>query len=83
MQIQITKRLKVLHSGRRQLFLGGLDQICLAETNTLAYFGWELVTEKNSIALTPGANVVKLFCPSFTDFRTKPECLLDYTGKSY
>ncbi len=24
----------------------------------------------------PGANVIKLFCPRFTDFHTKLECLL-------
>jgi hypothetical protein len=27
--------------------------------------------------IRPGANVIKLFCPWFTDFRAKLECLLD------
>jgi hypothetical protein len=31
--------------------------------------------EKCFKTLTPGANVIKLFCPLLTDFRNKLECL--------
>jgi hypothetical protein len=29
----------------------------------------------------PGANVIKLYCPFFMNFRTKLECLLDKAVK--
>jgi hypothetical protein len=30
---------------------------------------------KSFITLTPGTNVIRLFCPSYTNFRDKLECL--------
>ncbi len=47
--------------------------------NTLAYFvaakGKKKKKTKGFMALTPGANVIKLFCQYFMDFRNKLEFL--------
>jgi hypothetical protein len=49
--------------------------------------GLEVANSQNNLRKSyerlfgPGANVIKLFCPWFTDFWTKLECLLDYTVK--
>jgi hypothetical protein len=33
--------------------------------------------QKSFIKLGPGANLIKIFCPCFTDCHTKLECLLE------
>ncbi len=38
--------------------------------------------KKFSDILTPGANIVRLFCPQFTNFHDKLECLLNSAGKA-
>jgi len=40
------------------------------------------MTVKRLIAKLHGANVIKLFCPSFTNFLTELECLSDQAGKA-
>jgi hypothetical protein len=48
------------------------------EKNTLAYLASGIMTKKESFLVAkPEANIIKNFCPSFTYFRTKLECLLD------
>ncbi len=54
----------------------------LPGTNTLAQYENSYITAvKSFITLSPGANVIKKFWPKFTNYRTKLECLLEYTEK--
>jgi hypothetical protein len=48
----------------------------LVKDNRSSLFAFVIGAEKKVfITFTPGGNVIKLFCPLFTDFRNKLECL--------
>ncbi len=70
-------RLPALHTSIR------LRRKDLPVTNNLSYYEKSPITfVKSLIALTPGPNVVKLFCPQFTKFGTKLGCLINKAGKA-